>query len=148
MGGLICTDGRPLGELSHRLGEVGRIFELLAAAWKHANITRQRTLQILEACVISKLLYGLESLWLLQEGRNKLNGFYAKCLWRILGIQSSFLSRVSSQIVLQTAGVAPLASKLLQHQLLMLGRIARMPQESLLRKVTFEPRSCEQKRWN
>ena len=129
-------------------GEAGRIFELLAAAWKHANITRQQNLQIFEACVVSKLLHGLESLWLLQEDQNKLNGFYMKSLWRILGMQPSSLSRVSNQIVLQTAGVAPLASKLLQRQLLMLRRIATMPEERLLRWVAFEPRSCEPKRWN
>ena len=54
-----CTDGRPPGEISRRLREAGYIFELLAAARKHANITRQRKLQIFEACVVSKLLYGL-----------------------------------------------------------------------------------------
>ena len=73
LGGLLGSDGRPSGELSRRLGEAGRLFDTLSAIWKHANITRQRKIQVFDACVVSKLLYSLESLWLLQEDRKKLD---------------------------------------------------------------------------
>ena len=98
--------------------------------------------------VISKLLYGLESFWLLEAERTKLNGFYAKCLRRIHCIPPSFVSRVSNKTVLGKAGTSPLSNKLLQRQLLLFGRVARQPSTSLLRQLTFEPGSLQPKRWN
>ena len=97
LGGLISVDGRPVSEVSRRLGEAGRLFETLSAVWKHANLTRMQKQRVFERCVITKLLYGLESLWLLKADRDKIDSFYARCMRRIYGVAPSFISRLSNQ---------------------------------------------------
>jgi len=77
VGGMLCDDGRPVSEVTRRLGEARRGFQNLASVWRHANISKKRKKLIQEACIISKLLYGLESLWLLKCDRDKMDGFYA-----------------------------------------------------------------------
>ena len=63
LGSLLSIDGRPARELTRRLGEASQILDKLTSAWKHANIPRWRKLQIFDACVASKLLYSLDSVW-------------------------------------------------------------------------------------
>ena len=46
LGGQISCAGEATAEISRRLGEGRRSFHILAAVWKHANISRQRKLQI------------------------------------------------------------------------------------------------------
>ena len=105
LGGLLTTDGQSAPELSRRLGEARASFYSLAAVWKHANITRKRKQRIFEACVVSKLLYGLESLWLLKADFQKLDAFFASSLRKIAGILPSYWSRVSNFSVLQMMGL-------------------------------------------
>ena len=62
LGGLVTTDGRPTRELTRRLGEARQTFRKLTQVWKHSCISRSRKHQIFDSCVVSKVLYGLESL--------------------------------------------------------------------------------------
>ena len=80
LGGLLSDDGRPASERTRKIGEARRPFQSLSAVWRDANITQKRKKQIIDACIISKLMYGLESVWLLKADRDKLDGFYANCL--------------------------------------------------------------------
>ena len=68
----------------------------------------------------------------------KLNGFYAKCLRRILKVSPSFISRVSNQFVLHQFHAVPLSRILLQRQLYLFGRISRLPADSVVRACVFE----------
>jgi hypothetical protein len=101
LGDMLCDDGRPVSEVTRRLGEARRGFQNLASVWRHANISKKRKKLILDACIISKLLYGLESLWLLKCDRDKMDGFYSNCLRRIQKIPAPFNSSVSHAIVLR-----------------------------------------------
>ena len=80
LGGLLSTDGRPIAEISRRLGEARQMLHKLTAVWRHANLSKTHKKRIFEACVVSKLLYGLESVWLLQADRCRLDAFYAGSL--------------------------------------------------------------------
>ena len=84
LGGLVTCDGKAGRELVRRLGEGRRVFDGLCKVWSHAGITRARKLEIYSACVVSKILYSMESLWLLQADRAKLDAFHYKCLRKIL----------------------------------------------------------------
>ena len=64
LGGLLSTDGSVGAELSRRIGEGRDCFHTLARVWRHANISKTRKMQIFEACIVSKILYGLETVWL------------------------------------------------------------------------------------
>ena len=54
------------------------------------------------------------------------------------GIQPSYVSRVSNSAVRELLGTRSLSDKLLEHQLLLLGRIAQADQDNVLRKAILE----------
>ena len=86
LGGLISIYGLGAPELGRRLGEGAHVFSQLAAVWKHANIPLMRKYRSFESCVLSNLLYCLDSLWILTAGLRKLDVFFAARLrknrWR------------------------------------------------------------------
>ena len=100
-----------------------------------------RKVQIYQAVVVSRLLYGLSSAWLNVAESRRLNGFHARCLRKVTGIKPSFISRVSNAAVLKKAGQAELRCQLLRQQLLMYGRLARASNDDVLRQLTFIPDS-------
>ena len=137
LGGLVTADGRTDSELSRRVGLAAGEYRKLAKMWNHANLTRKRKVELLNALVVSKLTYGLSTLWLVLSQRRRLDGFYARALRRIFRIPASFVSRVSNQQVFQKAGVKPLSEQLLHRQLLLLGKCARAPVGDHLRANVF-----------
>jgi len=147
LGGLLSADGSPMHELARRIGEAGACFQKLARIWRHANITRARKQEVYEACVLSKLLYGLETTWLRKPERSRLNAFHVKCLRRIHGIPPSYISRVTNAFVLETAHSQQLSTTLMRRQLLLFGKLARQPDDSLPRRLVFKPASVETQVW-
>ena len=101
LGGLVTCDGRAKSEISRRLGECGRLFDTLHGLWAHASVTQVRKLEIYRACVVSKLVHSIESLWLLQADRARIDAFHCKCLRKIRAIRPSYVSRISNQTVLE-----------------------------------------------
>ena len=138
LGAELAADGHIESELAQKLGVAAREFKCLRRIWNHCNISVKFKLTVFTSCVIQKLLYNLETAWLNKNALRKLDGFYAKCLRQILKISPSFISRVSNHYVLQQFNVPPLSKTLLQRQLLLFGRIARMPNESVVRDSIFE----------
>ena len=135
----MSADGKPTAEVTRRLGEAKGAFDKLCAVWNHANMTKQHKLRVLQACVFSKLLYGLESCVLLKANQDRLDGFQAKCVRKIWKIQPAFLSRISNACVRSEANVRPLSSLLLERQLKYYGKFARAPPQSLPRAMVFQP---------
>ena len=113
----------------------------------HANISKARKQEIYEACVLSKLMYGLETTWLRKAERGRLNAFHVKCLRHIHGIPPSYTSRVSNASVLEMARSQHLSVTLTKRQLLLFGKLARQPHDSPPRKLVFKPESVEAQVW-
>ena len=111
--------------------------------WRHSNISRQRKRQIYEACVVSKLMYGIETVWLRKHERARLDAYHARCLRRIYGIASSYYSRVSNQEVLRIADSTPMSNTLLHRQLIYFGRVARMSPENPARQLLLQRDSVQ-----
>ena len=139
LGGLVSCDGRAGLEISRRLWESGRLFDKLHALWKHSSVTLKRKLEIYRVIVQSKLLYSLESLWLLQAERRRLDAFHYRCLRRSLGIPSAYISRVPNADVLQKADVAVLSDMLMKCQVKAYRKICLMPNDSLINKLVCDP---------
>jgi hypothetical protein len=137
LGGLLARDGRSDSELSRRIGLASSEFRLLAKVWSHAGLSRRLKLDYFQAGVVSKLQYGLCTTTLVKSQRRRLDGFYCKCIRRILGIPAAYYSRLSNSEVLKRASLVPFTSQLLYHQLLLLGRIGRSPPDNPLRKKYF-----------
>ena len=139
LGSLISDDGRVVAELQKKLGIANGDFRKLSRIWRHSSLGRRRKLQILDALIFSKLLYGLPATWLNASERRKLNGFQNRCLRSVWGIQTAYLSRVSNAKVLQVTGQGQLTKTLEKRQLLLYGRVARQTDSSPMREVTFSP---------
>ena len=69
----------------------------------------------------------------------KLDVFQARCLRQILRIPPSFVSRVTNE----QANCAKLSCVLQQRQLQLLGRIAQLPSEDVMRKCVFRDGSFQ-----
>ena len=70
-------------------------------------------------------------------------GFYARCLRRILGIPSAYVSRVSNARVFAQAGRRPLTEQILKRQLLLLRRVWDSPPGDPLRRDVFVGNSID-----
>ena len=152
LGSVPSADGTSGSEISRRMGSAEGQFDKLCRVWKHSGITAQRKLQIVEACIMSKLLYYLHSLCLTKVETRKLDTFHVRCLRRILKIAHSLYGRISNVNVLQAAGGAKCASMvLLERQMLWMGKLAARPDNNPLRQTVrlqsgnsrFEPRTPE-----
>jgi len=147
LGGLLAQDGNPATELTRRIGEARASFDAVARVWKHANISRPRKLEIYRACIIPKLMYGLETVWLRKAEQERLNAFHCRCLRKVLGIPHSYVSRVSNAEVLRQAGEQPILYTLLARQLRLYGRVARLPGDSLQRLACLTAGGVEPASW-
>ena len=137
LGGLLARDGRSDSELSRKIGAAAGDFKQLQRLWAHAGVSRKQKLQFFDAFVLSRLRYGLSSIWLVTAQRRRLDGFCARCYRRILRIPSAFISRISNASVCRSAGVKPFSEQLLQDQLALLRRAAVSPVPSHMRSNTF-----------
>ena len=112
-------------------------FIALPRVWKHSALSRRRKIQLYQAMVESKLLYGLGTFWLRKADKRRLDGFHNRCLRRVLGIQPSFISRVANAEVLECAKVEQLSVVLLRRQLKHFDKVSRCAVEHPLRAATF-----------
>ena len=137
LGGLISSSGRSDSEVSRKIGMAVADFKQLQRLWGHTGVTTKWKLRFFYAFVVSRLQYGLASLWLVTAQRRSLDGFYARCLRRILRIPVAFVRRISNKTVLARAGVVAFSEQLLKHQLDLLRRAAVAPEGSPMRRDTF-----------
>ena len=137
LGGLVSCDGRASTELSRRLGEARVTFKQLDKVWSRAAIGWKRKYKIYDAVVLSKLLYSLDSLWLLKADRARLDAFHCKSVRRLLGIPSSYISRVSNDTVLERAATTPLSQALLCRQVSLYKKISSYDGNSFVKLVLF-----------
>ena len=146
LGALLSNSGAAGPELNRRLGAARADFKVLARVWKHAALTRARKIEVFEACIVSKLLYCLHTLYLNKAELTELDAFQAKCLRQISGIPHSMISRVSNFSVLEQCGRKKLSTTMLQRQLMFMARIAQLPDDDVVRESVFLPSSFELKR--
>ena len=137
LGGLISKDGRVDSELSRRIGIAHGEFRKLKQAWGHASLSRSQKLKFFDACVISKLAYGLATVSLTKAQRRRLDGFHARCLRRILAVPAAFVSRIPNATILQRAQATPVTEQILRRQLALLKRAGGAEAGSPLRKNIF-----------
>ena len=88
LGALISADGGIQSELNRRLGMASADFKILDKVWTHTNVSKKQKYKIYSALIISKLLYGLQTVWLTKVQKTKLDGFNAKCIRKSLGFST------------------------------------------------------------
>ena len=137
LGSLLSSNCILDSELSRRIGAASADFRQLCAAWNHSSLSRKQKLDFFNALIVSKLTYGMSVTWLLAAQRRRLDGFYARCLRKILRIPAAFYSRVSNNAVFSRANVEPLTARIMRRQLIFLGRVALLPADDPRRKCVF-----------
>ena len=142
LGALLDTSGSIQSELARRIGMATADFKALSRIWNHTSVTKELKYRIYQACIVSKLLYGLQVAWLTKTQRVRLDGFHARCVRKIVGVPHSFWSRISNADVLEKIHARPLSLQLLEQQLLLFGKIFRRPDEDIMRQMVFNP-GCE-----
>ena len=110
-------------------------------------MSRHRKLQIYKACVVSKLLYNLSTLWLTDTHMNSIDTFHYRCLRSIANIPTTWgamqigIPRTSNEAVRDMLGETLLSDEVRLHRLKLLGHILRRPQEHSARIVSFDARA-------
>ena len=117
LGAVLSRDGRVDSEISRKLGAARADFNQLRQLWGHSCVTLRDKVDYFRAFILSKLRYGLATVWLVTAQRRRIDGFVARCLRRIFNIPHSFVSRVSNAAVLEKAGMKLFTDSLLKHQL-------------------------------
>ena len=147
LGATLDKEVRHASELARRLGQARQSFECLARVWSHAGLSTARKVLIYNACIVSKLLYGVQTMWLNKAEVQRLDAFHYKCLRRCLGIPHSYISHITNEYVLQQAGGVTLSKRVLAQQLDMYARYARMGNSAVTRQYVFEADSFEPRSW-
>ena len=125
LGALLCKNGNAHPEVNQRLGMAQQELDALMKIWKHTNIRLDRKVELYYSCIVSKLLYGLQSIWLTKNLRKKVEGVHSSCLRKIAGIAHSYISHVSNKEIRCITACMPIQFTLLESQLLYFGKIAR-----------------------
>ena len=75
LGGSISADSSVTIELNRRLSESRNAFNLLRKLWSHVSLSISRKLEVFNECITSKVMYVLDSVWLLKVGVTRLDAF-------------------------------------------------------------------------
>ena len=137
LGTLLTNDAANDSNLNRRLGEATASFHKLADVWKRSGISTAKKLRIFDSCVVSKLLFSLDTQPLSAGQGRRIDGFQGKCLRKILKILPSFFSRISNQSVREIAGVRTLSDQVRRKQLLLFGSVASSAASDPLRAALF-----------
>ena len=137
LGSSISLEGNADAEVARRFGMSQSGFNSLSKVWRHSRVSRGDRYRIYQACVLSKLLYGLQTTWLNKASLRKLDGFHARCVRKIAGIAPSYWSRVSNLHVLQSVGALKLSDMIREQQLNFFGKLARRSDDCPVRQLVF-----------
>ena len=143
LGGLIDQTGKPAPEVRRRLGEAKQVFQKLKRVWRHARLSTRKKIRIYKACVVSKLLYNLSTLWLTDSQMNQIDSFHYRCLRAISNIPTTWgamqqgIERTSNEDVRARLHETLLSDEIRLYQLKLLGHILRRPIRHPSRIVSF-----------
>ena len=107
---------------------IGKAYSTLARRtarmWTRPKLSVKTNMAVYIVCVISILLYGIET-WTTYAGQDsRFNTFHMRSIRRILGI--SWLDKVTKAYVLSRAGLPSMYTLLRQRRLRWLGHVRRM----------------------
>ena len=90
LGAILIEDFNNTAEIHNRISDCTNTANKLKLFWNKANTEISWKLQVFNAIIRSKLLYGLETIQLTNAEKNRINAFHIKCLRRILKIPPTF----------------------------------------------------------
>lgn len=104
LGAVVRKDHGVRSEITRKFGTCFATLKKLDLFWNNNNCPKKFRLQVFDAVIRSKLVYGLESVMLTKSLLNKLDVLQLKGLRKILGIKTTFVDRANTnQSVYNTA---------------------------------------------
>ena len=137
LGNYLDASGAGGPKSCRRLRETKNQFDKLAKAWWHSTLYTQQRIRIFQACVVSRLLYCLHTMWPNKAELRKIDGFQAKCLRSILRVPPPYIGRISIATVLQRSRCKHLSTILKSRLLFLFQSIAVLPDEDVRRGCIF-----------
>ena len=145
LGSSLSADGRIGSELGRRLGMAQSDFRTLQRVWAHSSVNRNRKLLLFNACIVSKLMYGLLTATMNKAELRRLDGFQARCLRSIMRIPHSYYSRVSNKSVLERSEQQPLSDILRSQQACFMTELFLRPPADPIRQLIFDDDGSERR---
>ena len=155
LGGLVSKTHDNRQEVSRRISACFGTFKKLDVFWRRSNCPATFKIQVYDAVLRAKLLYGLESVYLTAQLKNRLNVFQLKGLRKILGMDTTYINRSNtnarvfqkaSEVVnpnhVQGKNVKPFSVYLQTKQQSLLKHTVRAPDDDPLRQCTFQSGSA------
>ena len=156
LGARLTKNMEPRQEVAKIIQEAMATWRRLAPFWKGSNCNARLKIQIWDAIVRSKIVYGLESLAMNDQLLRRLDVIHLKGLRQILRITTTHVNRTHTNeyVYLQATRAAygrdktdkqirPLTKYIQEKAMKLLSHIARAPDNENMRKVTFKPGTCE-----
>ena len=131
-------------EIPNRLAMVTRTCGQLKLLWSKANTSTKWKLQVFNAIIKTKLMYGLETIQPTQNEMDKIDAFQIKCIRRILRIPPTFIDRSQTNwTVRDTASqcnvdMTRFSETWKMQKLKLFGHILRAQHNDPLRQVLFD----------
>ena len=107
-------------------------------------MSETKKLQIDRACVVSKLLYNLSTLWLTETKIKRIDSFHYRCLRSIANIHTTLgamqmgVARTTNESIREMLDETLLSDEVRLHQLKLLGHTFRKPLDHPARIVSFD----------
>jgi hypothetical protein len=96
LGCMLNDKADPAREVNKRIAECHITWKRLAEFWKHSDCSAKVKINIFDAVIRSKLIYGLESVQVNDSLKSKLDAFQHKGLRQILKMQSTYVNRANT----------------------------------------------------
>ena len=142
-------------EIQHKMHQTLKTWFNLDTFWKTTVCSIRWKLQVYDAIIRNKLLYGLETVHLTQTQQKKVNAFQLRGIRKILGLSTTFVNRSNrNEYVLQRANeeightpgtpskIKSFSELLKDRRMKFAGHILRSNNSDPLRRVSFEPNSA------
>ena len=144
----------PRTEITRRIGLTCPTLKKLDLFWNQTRCNRKWKLIVLNAVVVSKVLYGLEHIEATNAATSLLDIFHLKGLRKFINMQTTFINRLNTNETVynrandiigwdensnsnKVAKIIPLSDKLTEKKLSLLGHVLRRPPTHPSRQVTF-----------
>ena len=104
LGGKLAKDAKSHTEITSRIAATMPVLRSLDLFWKQTKCTKKLTINVYNAVVASKLVYGLDTLQFTDKTLNRMNTFQLKGPRKILGMEPTFIDRTQTNaLVLERA---------------------------------------------
>ena len=123
-------------EVIYRISRAAVSFGALEdRCWSKRGIHNNTKVKVYATCVLSSLLYALETAVLYKKHLIQLERFHQRCLRRILRI--SWESHVTNEEVLKRAGYSSIEAILVKSSLRWVGHVIRMPDSRIPKQLLY-----------